>query len=84
MAAIRDLSRLKFFCNLTRPLIIMGALATGESQQMFADLMRKYMSRPHDFGSSQYILKIVEECWRRRAQHDVEEVDYSAAMESYL
>jgi len=83
IATIKALPRLKFFCNLTWPLTITGCLSIGESREVFVQYMEKYMTKPHGFGSSQHILKIVEECWRQQADTKIEEdIDNTKAMKS--
>lgn len=81
--AIQDLPRLKFLCNLSWPLCITGALAVGQSRATLSGLITKYMSKPHNFGSSQHIEKILNTCWEQSIDEDsAEAFDYAAALRS--
>ena len=63
ISKIRQLPHLKFLGNLSWPLCITGCLSIGQNRDIFYNLIRKYNSKPHDFGSSQHIQSIVEKSW---------------------
>jgi len=84
MAVIRDLHRLKFFCNLSWPLCVAGCLSVGGNEEEFKHIMEKYNSVPHHFGSSQHVSRIVQKCWelRKNEDHTTTDVDWTSAMQA--